>query len=84
MVRAIQSEWIFLQHVTLERGEALSGMENIIRETFLPRLFFGNKKNMYPVVGALSTMMVKKSVLVLLNPVTSAQEKYLSSTQGSA
>ena len=53
----------------------------MICETFLSRLFFG--KTTPPVVGTLSTMIVKKSGLGLLNPVTSAQEKYLSSQWGS-
>ena len=56
----------------------------MIQETFLPRLFFGKAKNISPVVGALSTMLVKKAGLGLLNSVTSDREKYLSSTRGSA
>ena len=55
----------------------------MIRETFLPRLFFGNTKTLSPVVGALSMIPVKKSVLGILNPLTSAQEKHLRSTRGS-
>ena len=61
-----------------------SGVEKMIRETFLPRLFFGKTKTLSSVVGALSTMLVSKSGLGLMNPVTSAQEKYLSSTGVSA
>ena len=53
----------------------------MIHETFLPCIFF--EKTLSPVIGALSTMPVKKSGLGLLNPVMSAQEKYLSPTQGS-
>ena len=56
----------------------------MIGETFLPRLFFGKTKTLSPAVGFISNMTVRKDGLVLLNPVTSAQEKYLSSTQGSA
>ena len=37
-----------------------------------------------PIVGDLITIPVKTSVLVLLNPVTSAKDKYLSSHQASA
>ena len=55
----------------------------MIRETFLPRLFFGKTKTFSPVLGVLSIMPVKKSVLGLLNPVTSAQKKYLISQWGS-
>ena len=83
MIRAIQSEWIFLQRVTWDTGDTFSGVENIIQETFLPRLFFRNMKTLSPVVGALSTMPVKKYGLGLLNSVTSAQKKYLRSMLGS-
>ena len=50
----------------------------------MPHLFFGKKNTLSPVVGDLSTMPVRKSGLGLLNPVTAYQEKYLSSTRGSA
>ena len=56
----------------------------MIFETFLSRLFFGKTKTLSPVLGALSMVPVKKSVLGLLNPVTSAQEKYLRSMRGRA
>ena len=56
----------------------------MICETFLHRLSFGNTENISPVVGTLSTMMVNKSGLGLLNIVTSAQEKYLNPQRGSA
>ena len=55
----------------------------MICETFLPHIFFRKTKTLSPVVGALSTMTVKKAGPGLLNPVTSSQEKYLSSTRGS-
>ena len=42
--------------------------------TFIQKL-----KNLSPIVGTLSTMLVKKSGLGLLNSVTSTNEKYLSS-----
>ena len=32
----------------------------MIRETFLPHLFFGEKKNLSTIIGALRTMPVKK------------------------
>ena len=84
VVHEIQSEWIFLQRVTWDMGDAFTGVEKMIRETFLPCLFFVKTKTLSLVVGSLSTMLVKKSGLGLLNPVTSYQEKYLSSTRGSA
>ena len=40
-----------------------------------------DEKRPPPIVGALSTMPVKKYKLGILNPVTSSQEKYLSSMQ---
>ena len=55
----------------------------MICETFLPRLLFGKTKTLSPVVGALITMLFSKAGLGLLNPVMSAQEKYLSSTRES-
>ena len=83
VVRTIQSEWIFLQHVTWDTWDAFAGVEKIIRETFLPRLFFGKTKTLSPVMEALSIIPVKKSGLGILNPLTLAQEKYLSSQRGS-
>ena len=82
LVRTIQSAWIFLQRVTWDTGEAFTGVEKIIQETFLPRLFFGNTKTFSPIVVALSMMPVKKSGLGLLNPVTSSQDKYLAPRGG--
>ena len=84
MVCAIQSEWIFLQRVTWDTGDVFAGVDKMIRETFLPRLFFRKTKTLSSVVGALCTMPVKKSVMGLLNPVASAQEKFLRSTRDSA
>ena len=84
VVHEIQSECIFLQRVTWEMGDAFSGVEKMIRETFLPRLFFIKTKTFSPVVGYLSIIPVKKAELGLLNPATSAQEKYLSFPQESA
>ena len=55
----------------------------MIWETLSPRLFFRKTKTLSPIVRDLITMPSKKSGLGLLNPVTSAQEKYLSSQGGS-
>ena len=44
VVHSIQSEWIFLQRVTWDTGDSFTGVENMIRETFPPCLFFGGKK----------------------------------------
>ena len=73
VVSAIQSESIFLQRVTWYMGDAFAGVQKIIRETFLPHLFFRKTKILSPIVGDQSTMPVKKSGLGLLNPVTSSQ-----------
>ena len=58
-------------------GEYYSG--NLFASSFLRK-----DKSLSPVIGALSTMQVRKSELGLLIPVTSAQENHLSSTRGSA
>ena len=83
VVCVIQSERIFLQHGTKNTGDAFSGVEKMLWETFLPRLFFAKSKYLSPIVGTLSKMPVKKSGLGLLNPLTSANEKYLISQRAS-
>ena len=45
----------------------------------MPRLFFGKSKSLSPILGTLNTILVNKYGLGLLNPVTSTNEKYLSS-----
>ena len=70
--RAIQSELIFLQHVTWYTGDVFTGVEKILQETFLSRLFFGKYKSLPPIVGNLSTMQVKRYGLGLQDPVTSS------------
>ena len=84
MVLEIQPEWIFLQHVTWDMGYAFAGVEKMIRENVLLRLFSGKTKTLSPIVGDQSTITVNKSGLGLLNAVTSSQDKYLSSQRGSA
>ena len=44
VICAIQLECIFLQ-LTWDTGDAFAGVEKMIQETFLPRLFFRNTKN---------------------------------------
>ena len=75
VARAIQSESIFLQHVTWDTGGALAKVEKMLQETFLPCLLFGNTKTFLPIEGYLSTKPINKSVLVLLNPATPAKKK---------
>ena len=79
----IQSEWIFLKHLTWDTEDEFAGVEKILMETVLPCIFFRNKKPLPPIVGALSMMPVKKSGLGLLNTVTPEKEKYLSSQRRS-
>ena len=43
-----------------------------------PRIFFGKPKYLPPIVGTLSTTTVKKSGLGIQEPLTSANNKYLS------
>ena len=83
VVRAIQSEWIFIQRITWDTGDELAGEEKMIWETFLPCLFFGNKKPLPPIVGDLSTMQIRMEGLGLLNPATPAKEKELITQRGS-
>ena len=56
----------------------------MIRESFLPHLFFGNTKTLSPIVGTLSKMPIKVAGIGLLNPVMLTKEKYLSPQRGSA
>ena len=69
---------MFLQHVTTNTKDAFAGVEMMIQETLFPRLFFGNTNSLLSIVGALGTMPVKKAVLILLNTVSSVNDKYLS------
>ena len=80
----IQPERIFIQLVTWETWDVFAGLEKMLQETFLPRLFFRKTKSLSPIVGALSAMPVKKSGLGLMNSVASAKKKYPSSQQVSA
>ena len=50
---------------------------------FLPSIFFGKPKSIPSTVGTLSKFLVKKAVLDLQNPVTSADERFLSSRRSS-
>ena len=67
----IQLEWIFLQRVMKDKGQAFVGLGKVLRETFLSRLLFGISKTSPPVVGSLSTLPVNKYELVIQNPMTS-------------
>ena len=77
VVRAIQSEYIFLQRVKkkhkiciIRSGEASPG-------NVLPCFFFGKLKYLPPIIVTLGTVQVKKSGPGLQNPVTSDYEKFL-------
>ena len=56
----------------------------MIWETFLPCIFFGNKKPLSPIVGALSTIPSEKSGSGLLDLVMSVKENFLISQWRSA
>ena len=75
VVRAIQSEWIFLQHVTWDTGDAFTGVKKMIQENVLPHLFFRKTKTLSPIVVTLSTMPIKVAGLGLLNKLTPEKEK---------
>ena len=75
MVHMIQLEWIFLRRVTNNMGCSLTGVEEMLQESFLPRLFFVKSKYLTPIVGTLRAMPVSKSILGLLNSVMSENKK---------
>ena len=54
------------------------GVEKMIWKTVLPRFYFAKSKYLSPIVGTLINIPVNKAGLGLLNPLTSANEKYLS------
>ena len=83
VARVIQSEWIFLQHATWDTGDEFAGVHKMLREIF-SLVFFRTEKNLSPIIGALSTMPVKKDGLGPLNLATSVKENYLISQWGSA
>ena len=84
VVRTIQLKWIFIQRITKNSGSVFAGVNKIIRETFLPRIFFRKTKYLSPIVEVLSAIPFKKSGLGLLNLVTSANKKCLSFQHASA
>ena len=84
VIRSIQSEWIFLQRVTWDTEDEFAGVEKMIRETFLPRLFYGKTKTLSPIVGILFTIPIKVAGLRFLNSVTLKKDKYISFHQESA
>ena len=59
-------------------GDVFAGAGKHLQETFLSCLFFKKSKSFSSFIGTLSTITANKSGLGLQNPVTSANEKYLS------
>ena len=78
VVHTIQSEWIFLKLITKNTGDVFTVVEKILLETFLPCLLFRKSKTLSLIVGNVSTILVKKAGMGLLNPVMSTNEKYIS------
>ena len=70
VVHAIQSEWVFLQHMTKDTGQSFAVVGKVLWETFSPCLFFGIYKTFLPIVGVISVLPVNKFRLGLQNPVT--------------
>ena len=68
-IRVIQLEFIFLQLVTMNMGYLFAGVEKLLRETFLPHIFFRKLKSLTPIVGTLITILVKKADLGIKNSV---------------
>ena len=48
VVRAIQLEYIFVQHSTRDMGYTFEGIEKLLRENFLLHLFFINLNLSHP------------------------------------
>ena len=44
VVHVIQSEWIFLQHVTKDGGQAFSGVGKVLQEKFFLVFSLGDQK----------------------------------------
>ena len=65
----------FCSSKTKDTGQAFTGLEKNLWETFLPHIFFGKLKNLPPIVGDLSMFWVKKACLGLQNPMKSLKEK---------
>ena len=69
VAQAIQLEWIFLQHVK-KHGIRVCGSGEDYSGNLFYSSFLWKENPLSPVVGVLSTMMVKESGLELLNTVT--------------
>ena len=78
VVCAVQSEWIFFQSTPKDTGHVFAGVEKLLHKTFVPCIFFWKPKSLPPIVGTLSTILVKKSGLGLQYLVTPDNKKYLS------
>ena len=61
--------------MTRYTGQTFLGLEKVLREMFLPRIFFGKSKPPPPIVGSLSTFPTKKSGMGLQNHVMSEKDK---------
>ena len=57
--------------ITWDTGDAFAVVEEMIRKTFLPHIFFRKKKILSPIVGDLSSIPVNMDELGLLSPVMS-------------
>ena len=73
--------WVGVRHPrvkqTFKKIFYLFRKNTMIRETFLPHLFFIKKKSLPPIVGDLSTTTIEKYRLGIMNLVTPEKEKYL-------
>ena len=70
VVRVIQLECIFLQRMKKDTVQEFAGVEKVLLEKVLPRLFFGKSKNLLPIAVTLSKLRVKKASTGLKNNVT--------------
>ena len=64
MSRAIQLDWIFLERVTCYTGDAFAGVDKMIRENFLPRLFFRKTTYFSPILVWENNLVWKLDMMV--------------------
>ena len=78
LCKSLQSEWLYLQRVLPNCGEAFAPLESAIREQFLPALL-GEKHAIGDELRLITQLGVKAAGLGILNPVTTAVDNYTSS-----
>lgn len=78
LCKSLQSEWLYLQRVLPECGEAFAPLEQTIRERFLPALV-GEKDAPGEALRLLTRLGVKSAGLGILDPTLTAETNHASS-----